>query len=224
MGLFRKRRARPEPPGPPTRLHIGCGQQSIPGWINIDNQGLPGVDQVLDVRKGLPFANVAAIYAEHFLEHLGLEDGLAFLVECRRVLRPDGVLRLSTPNLDWVLLTHYRGPQAGDDDAREDAIRLNRAFHGWGHQFLYNRAMLASAVKSAGFARGSFCPYGESDVPQLKGLERHETWEDTRPGRRKPRRFRRVFSGSSARRSARNRFPVRVSGPAALAADPDPAP
>ena len=179
MRLFRKSRRESAPPGRSAKLHIGCGQQSIPGWINIDNQGLPGVDQVLDVRKGLPFADVESIYAEHFLEHLGLEDGLAFLAECRRVLRPDGVLRLSTPNLDWVLLTHYRGPLTADPEAREDAIRLNRAFHGWGHQFLYNRAMLASALKSAGFARTTFCRYGESEVAELKGLERHQTWVDT---------------------------------------------
>jgi predicted SAM-dependent methyltransferase len=179
MRLFRKSRQAGASSGRPARLHIGCGQQSIPGWINIDNQGLPGVDQVLDVRKGLPFANVATIYAEHFLEHLGLEDGLGFLAECRRVLREDGILRLSTPNLDWVLLTHYRGPQAADAEAREDAIRLNRAFHGWGHQFLYNRAMLASAVKSAGFAHVAFCRYGESGVAELNGLERHQTWVDT---------------------------------------------
>ena len=73
------------------------------------------------MRQGLPFADVASIYAEHFLEHLALDDGLAFLAECRRVLRPDGILRLSTPNLDWVLLTHYRGPGAGGR-GREDAI------------------------------------------------------------------------------------------------------
>ncbi len=180
MRLFRRSRSEGAPPARIARLHIGCGQQSIPGWINIDNQGLPGVNQVLDVRKGLPFADVASIYAEHFLEHLGLEDGLALLAECRRVLRPDGILRLSTPNLDWVLLTHYRGPQqANDADAWQDCMRLNRAFHGWGHQFLYNRAMLASALRSAGFARATFCRYGESDTPELKGLERHETWEDT---------------------------------------------
>jgi predicted SAM-dependent methyltransferase len=179
MGLFRRGRTRPDPSRGPTRLHIGCGQQAIPGWINIDNQGLPGVDQVLDVRRGLPFADVAAIYAEHFLEHLPLDDGLAFLAECRRVLEPGGVLRLSTPNLDWVMQTHYRGAGANVDEAREDCIRLNRAFHGWGHQFLYNRAMLEAAVRSSGFARAAFFRYGDSDNPDLKGLERHETWEDT---------------------------------------------
>ena len=180
MRFFRKQAAAaPRDAARPTRLHIGCGQQSIPGWINIDNQGLSGVDQVLDVRQGLPFGEVAAIYAEHFLEHLAFEDGLAFLAECRRVLRDDGTLRLSTPNLDWVLTTHYRWQNITEEENREDCIKLNRAFHGWGHQFLYNRPTLASALRSAGFANVAFRGYGESDVPELSGLERHETWEDT---------------------------------------------
>ena len=179
MGLFRKARREPEEGGGEKRLHIGAGRESIPGWINIDNQGLAGVDQVLDVRQGLPFADVVSIYAEHFLEHLSLDEGLAFLRECRRVLRPEGALRLSTPNLDWVVLTHYRGPAVPDEDAKLDCIRMNRAFHGWGHQFLYNRATLAAALRSAGFAKTVFRTYGESDRPEMRGLERHETWEDT---------------------------------------------
>ena len=179
MRLFRRQAAPAASESPVVRLHIGCGQQSLPGWINIDNQGLPGVDQVLDVRRGLPFSGVATIYAEHFLEHLALDDGLAFLAECRRVLLADGVLRLSTPNLDWVMLTHYRGPAASPDDAREDCFRINRAFHGWGHQFLYNATTLESVLAAAGFARADRCSYGRSERPELAGLERHETWEDT---------------------------------------------
>ncbi|HEY1252773.1 MAG TPA: methyltransferase domain-containing protein [Thermoanaerobaculia bacterium] len=178
MGLFKRARGAADD-GLPRRLHIGCGQQSIPGWINIDNQGLPGVDQVLDVRHGLPFRGVAAIYAEHFLEHLSLEEGLAFLHECRRVLAPEGTLRLSTPNLDWVVLTHYHGPALPENQARVDCFRLNRAFHGWGHQFLYNATTLASALRAAGFERIEPCRYGESGLPELAGLERHEKSEDT---------------------------------------------
>jgi predicted SAM-dependent methyltransferase len=179
MGLFRKTRREPEEGGPEKRLHIGAGRESIPGWINIDNQGLAGVDQVLDVRQGLPFADVASIYAEHFLEHLSLDEGISFLRECRRVLRPEGVLRLSTPNLDWVLTTHYRWNEVGDEDRRLDCMRLNRAFHGWGHQFLYNGAMLESVLAAAGFAKVDRRTNGQSERPELAGLERHETWEDT---------------------------------------------
>jgi predicted SAM-dependent methyltransferase len=179
MGLFKRARGASGADGRPRRLHIGCGQQSIAGWINIDNQGLPGVDQVLDVRHGLPFQDVAAIYAEHFLEHLALDEGLAFLRECRRVLSPEGTLRLSTPNLDWVILTHYHGPALAEEQARVDCFRLNRAFHGWGHQFLYNATTLASALRAAGFEKIEACRYGESARAELAGLERHEKSEDT---------------------------------------------
>ena len=176
MGLIRKASETPAP----ARLHVGCGQEAIPGWINLDSRVLPGVDRVLDVRDGLPFDNVSAIYAEHFLEHLAFEDGLAFLKECRRVLSPAGVLRLSTPNLDWVFATHYRtGPETPSDVKVHDCLQLNKAFHGWGHQFLYNRETLESALRAAGFAIVSFHRYGESDAMELRGLERHQTWEDS---------------------------------------------
>ena len=177
MSLFGRARSS----GDPIRLHLGCGQSPIPGWINIDVQELPGVDRVIDVRNGLPFENVAAVYGEHFLEHLDLEDGLWCLVECRRVLAPDGVVRISTPNLDWVLATHYRmgGWPGGEQDAVIDCLRMNRAFHGWGHRFLYNRHTLTAALRAAGFAHVTMHSYGESDRADLQGLERHEKSEDT---------------------------------------------
>ncbi len=178
MRLFRRQQPAAAAKGP--RLHIGCGQEAIAGWVNIDIRKLPGVDHVLDVRQGLPFQNVEAIYAEHFLEHLPLEDGLALLRECRRALAPSGILRLSTPNLDWVFVTHYRFARwASAEERVQDCFLLNRAFYGWGHRFLYNRTTLEAALRASGFATVIFQRYGESDVEALRGLERHRTWEDT---------------------------------------------
>jgi len=179
MPLFGRERERVAGSAP-VRLHLGSGQSPIAGWINIDVQQLPGVDRVLDVRRGLPYENVAAIYGEHFLEHLELEEGLACLVECRRVLASDGILRISTPNLDWVLASHYRyGQWTAEDEAISDCFRMNRAFHGWGHRFLYNRQALSAAFRAAGFSTITMHRYGESDVPELAGLERHEKSGDT---------------------------------------------
>lgn len=177
MGLFRREKPREEER--PLRLHIGCGQQAIAGWINIDSRALRGVDRVLDVRRGLPFRGVSAIYAEHFLEHLAFDDGFGFLKECRRVLAPDGILRLSTPNLDWVYATQYHPSHSTAQETLHDCFQLNRAFHGWGHQFLYNRGTLEALLKAAGFATIRFHAYGQSEVPEFVGIERHETWEDT---------------------------------------------
>ena len=157
------------------RLHIGSGPVVLPGWTNIDLEYHDGVHHVLDVRDGLPFDGVALIYAEHFLEHLSHDEGMRFLGECRAALTPDGVLRLSTPNLDWVWATQYRRPSP---DGVHDCFAMNKAFRGWGHQFLYNLDTLTASLRAAGFAEVRSFRYGESDDPVLRGLERHEKSPD----------------------------------------------
>jgi predicted SAM-dependent methyltransferase len=156
------------------RLHAGCGPVHLDGWVNIDNRPYPAADYVLDVRDGIPFHDLAFIFAEHFIEHLPLWEAHRFLVACRTALSPGGVLRLSTPNLDWVYRTQY-----GLDDAVAGCFGLNSSFRGWGHQFLYNAETLAGLLRAAGFAHVHFCEYGESQHAELVGLERHERSPDT---------------------------------------------
>src|SRR6185295_5826260 len=85
--------------------------------------------------------------------------------------------RLSTPNLDWVLATQY-APGTPGGDSRVGALRLNRAFHGWSHRFLWNRPLLAEALAAAGFTELRWCRHGESEWPTFRNLERHETYDD----------------------------------------------
>jgi predicted SAM-dependent methyltransferase len=162
------------------RLHIGCGTAILKGWVNIDYESLPGVDLVLDVRKGLPFDRAEYVFAEHFIEHLDFHSGLEFLRECRRVLPDDGVLRLSTPNLDWVHLNQYHPDSwATASEAVRDCFWMNKAFRGWGHQFLYNEQTLREILLETGFERIETVVYGESRHEALRGLERHEMYADT---------------------------------------------
>ena len=160
------------------RLHVGAGRERLEGWINVDIQDLPGVDVVADVTQGLDFADVEAIYAEHFLEHLPIDAAVDFLVECHRVLAPGRWLRLSTPNLEWVWMTHYPMDRPAEAKARQ-AIVANRAFHGWRHRFLWNRELLDKALAACGFDEVHWCRYGESAHAGLAGLERHETYDDS---------------------------------------------
>ena len=153
------------------KLHVGSGPLVREGWTNVDLEAHPGVDYVLDVRDGLPFRDVSYIYAEHFIEHLTHDEGLRFLRECRAAMRRDGVLRLSTPNLDWVWMTQY---SRGSQRAVHDCFAINKSFRGWGHQFLYNFETLASSLRDAGFADVGLRAYGQSDDSVLRDLERHE--------------------------------------------------
>jgi predicted SAM-dependent methyltransferase len=159
------------------RLHIGSGPVHLDGWVSIDIVRYPGVDYRLDVRRGLPFKDVRFIFAEHFIEHLELHEAKYLFLECRRVLRDEGVLRLSTPNLDWVWASHY-DLATSEPEAVEKCFKLNGAFSAWGHHFLYNQATLTSLLLEAGFANVVRCDYGRSTHPELSDLERHERSDD----------------------------------------------
>lgn len=162
---------------PGGRLNVGCGRLPIAGWINLDIQALPGVDRVVDARAGLPFRDAAAVYSEHFLEHLTFLEALDFLGSSRAALASGGKLRLSTPNLAWVWATHV--PNQGDDaEVRRRTLVANRAFYGWQHRFVWTREMLAEALAACGFTAIRFERYGESTDPALAGLEQHERYPD----------------------------------------------
>ncbi len=159
-------------------LHIGCGNKRLEGWVNIDMQPLPQVDVVADVTKGLRFRGAERIYAEHFLEHLHIDDVLSFLERSHDTLVDGGVIRLSTPNLDWVWLNQYtfEGPE---HERANRAIVLNRAFRGWEHRFLWNKEILARALTACGFEDLSWHAYGDSNRVEFRQLERHETYPDS---------------------------------------------
>jgi predicted SAM-dependent methyltransferase len=155
------------------RLHVGCGPVHLDDWINIDIRRYPAVDYVLDVRDGLPFRDLKFIFAEHFIEHLPFWEAQRFLSDCRAALASNGVLRLSTPNLDWVYRTQYEAPDV------LHCFQLNQAFRGWSHQFLYNAQTLTAVLRKAGFDRVEFTAYGCSAHQELNGLERHERSPDS---------------------------------------------
>jgi predicted SAM-dependent methyltransferase len=88
------------------KLHLGCGPDVRPGWINIDinlqaNDTVDNSDFFnYDLRLGIPLPDdsCSLIYSSHFFEHLKNSYGFRLFQECRRVLRRGGRLRLALPN------------------------------------------------------------------------------------------------------------------------------
>jgi predicted SAM-dependent methyltransferase len=158
-----------------TKLNVGCGpHHSRRGWHNIDLRPFPGVDEVRDATK--PFDDLRPlthVYAEHFLEHLPLDGALAFLTNTAASLVSGGRLRLSTPSLEWVIATHFDPASGPEAHVVNQTYAVNRAFHGWGHQFLWSKPLLTRALQDAGFAEITWFGYGESHDPDLQGLEQH---------------------------------------------------
>jgi ubiquinone/menaquinone biosynthesis C-methylase UbiE len=92
------------------RLHWGCGPVTAPGWINSDLWELPGVELRADILEGLPLEDNSIDYAfsNHALQELELYDQETAFAELRRVLKPNGVLRLCLPDFDLAIDAYRR--------------------------------------------------------------------------------------------------------------------
>lgn len=173
------------------KLHIGCGPMVMEGWLNTDMAPARERGVVyLDITEPMPFADGSFryIYSEHLIEHVSLEAAASHLRECYRILAPGGVLRIATPDLQF-LLDYYSGREMSPVQreflaemveyfhpkiaVRSPTILFNDFVREWGHRFIYDRALLAELMQKAGFSSVRSCNVGESSHATLAGLEQH---------------------------------------------------
>jgi predicted SAM-dependent methyltransferase len=158
------------------KLHLGCGPVKLAGWNNIDLDS-PAADLHWDLTTPLPFPDesIDAIYSEHFIEHITREDAVAFLARCRRLLKPGATMRVTTPDLRWIVAMYIAGEVDHWRDVQwvaDTPCRLmNEGMRLWGHQWAYDSADLHAVFAEAGFAETRDAAYRESVVPCLAGLE-----------------------------------------------------
>jgi SAM-dependent methyltransferase len=78
-------------------------------WTNLKFSVLPhpegGTIRHYDIRRPLPFPEDTfdSVYALHIIEHLTPEEAGEFVAEVFRVLRPGGIFRVSTPDLEGIV-------------------------------------------------------------------------------------------------------------------------
>lgn len=100
------------------KLHLGCGRNILPGFLNLDVAPLPGVDIVHDLSNAsvpipLPDDSVTEILASHLLEHI--QSPLPLMQELHRV---------AVNGAKALFLTPY----GSSDDAWEDPTHVRPYF------------------------------------------------------------------------------------------------
>lgn len=82
------------------KLDIGCGANCISGFTGMDIRDC-GQEIIWDARQGIPFpdSSVETVFTSHFIEHLDDDQGIDFIQECMRVLKPKGELKVRCPHV-----------------------------------------------------------------------------------------------------------------------------
>jgi SAM-dependent methyltransferase len=193
-------------------LNLGCGPDAVrTDWTDVDgslnllwqrrmpawlmrtlqqNRGLhhwPAHVRYMDISRPLGFASGSAdaIYASHVLEHLHHDDALSLLVECRRVLKPGGILRLVLPDLASMVREYLSSedPSAAihlnrrllfRPEARPKGLlrRLHAALNDMhSHKFMYDARCLTELLASAGFQDIQRMGCKESRIAEIGQVE-----------------------------------------------------
>ena len=83
------------------RLNLGCGQNRLPGCVNVDKFGAPDVRCDLEVFPWpWPDNSVAAVVLNHVLEHLGASAAtyIGIFQELYRVCAPGARIEIAVPH------------------------------------------------------------------------------------------------------------------------------
>jgi|TARA_Y100000034_G_scaffold51371_1_gene63184 hypothetical protein len=146
------------------KLHLGCGDVKIDGYINVDvrkysiyrngHKVTPDVvDDMTELRQ-FTEESVSVIYVCHALEHLTRFQYKNAMKRWYRLLKKEGILRISVPDMESLCeyyvetgdLNSIRGTIYGGQTYKEN-------FHYWGWDF----NELSKDLKDIGF--GNVCRY-----------------------------------------------------------------
>ncbi|ANV90850.1 class I SAM-dependent methyltransferase [Picosynechococcus sp. PCC 8807] len=188
------------------KLNLGCGDQVPENWINVDYSlgarlmkfpffkfinsklhlfNLDWNDNIVlhDLTKTFPWKDqsVDVIYSSHTLEHLTKEEGQHFLMECYRVLKDNGLLRIVVPDLRKFVESYLNQNMRADDfvhnlgvlygTQNQNVIKRKLApFYQFPHKCMYDTPTLLSIIHDTGFTAMDKAAF-DSEIEDISAIE-----------------------------------------------------
>ncbi len=164
----------PKKKGDKIYLHLGCGTNYKDGFINADlifslkfwKRKTDKVDWIVDLRYPLPCDDeyFDGIFTEHTIEHLYPEDAINLLRECYRILKKNGIIRITVPDLDRYI-DFCKNSLAVPEDFRKKYKYCAEAIHHLAqdnyHLSVWNFELLKDSLEYVGFRKVLKCNFGE---------------------------------------------------------------
>lgn len=163
------------------KLSIGAGTRQLEGFLCIDIDPALKPDLVADITRPLPFpdASVECLFCEEVLSQIDPASCVGFLKECVRVLKPGGVVRVLTPDLERFARAYLERPEwlvaiwdkhvAIPLYAGTAAEVFNLGMRGVG-PFVYDRSTLARLAEQGGM-RLHESSFNQSLHPAMCGID-----------------------------------------------------
>jgi len=161
-------------------LNVGCGKRTYKEYpkgyecINMDNRpDLPVIDLVGDVRDiSFPDNTFDYLLASDIIEHFTIKETKNLLLEWKRVLKPDGVLEIRTPNLEFLAKYYVQGigdiahPHPADFFSYH--IFGGQNYPGNFHYVLFDRSWLSRICEECGLEEFVYEEIAQNFIMKLK--------------------------------------------------------
>jgi predicted SAM-dependent methyltransferase len=133
------------------RIHIGCGDINIQGWINVDARPAAHVHLITNSLSLDQFADGCAeeIYLCHILEHFAIDEINHLLELFNRKLAPEGIIRISVPSFDALLKIYESNSR--EVSSIQTALMGGQDYEYNFHKTIFNENSLRDLLTSAGF-------------------------------------------------------------------------
>lgn len=155
-------------------LHLGCGGVNHESFVNIDGLPAPHIHFIRAIDNLSPFKenSVDLIYASHCLEHFSHQKTSNVLAEWFRVLKTNGILRISVPDFD--LLIDIYTQNGNKIDTILDVLMGRQDYKYNFHMTAFNKSSLERLLRDVGFRETRVWQPGSSELTTFNDFSDHK--------------------------------------------------
>lgn len=132
------------------KLHLGCGNKHIDGFINIDIRYQPGVDIVDNIQflRKIENNSIELIYSSHVLEHVSRWNIHSVISRWYDLLIPKGILRIAVPDFESICRYYLKTGKLNDVCGM---LYGGQDYDENNHHWVWDFNLLANDLEKAGF-------------------------------------------------------------------------
>ena len=134
------------------KINLGCASRLLDGYLNIDTDSIDDIKRrypnikisnTAEFLQGnffeldFPDSSIDEIRADSLIEHLSFKEEKEFFLRCSKLLKPNGMLYIETPDFEWTVKMWLKADDNWKDFYRDDveAIESSHWFGTYSYGF-----------------------------------------------------------------------------------------